>query len=131
VTAAESNAPEEALGATQPSDVESRIERIERQVASLVAASEDAEVVTMRPENADEPPIEGVSGLGETYRSRLKEEGIGTLPALAGSDPATVADAAGVTEKRLASGSTGQTNSSPPDRATAPPATPRKRSISM
>jgi predicted flap endonuclease-1-like 5' DNA nuclease len=54
----------------------------------------------MRPEDADEPPIEGVSGLGETYRSRLKEEGIGTLPALAESDPATVADAAGVTDKK-------------------------------
>lgn len=64
--------------------------------------SEPTETADPEPEPEDEPgaPVDELNGIGPTYSGRLDEAGIGTVPALAGSDPATVADAAQVSESR-------------------------------
>lgn len=62
----------------------------------------ETETADSEPEPEDEPgaPVDEINGIGPTYSGRLDEAGIGTVPELAGSDPATVADAAQVSESR-------------------------------
>jgi predicted flap endonuclease-1-like 5' DNA nuclease len=58
-------------------------------------STEDAE-----PAAGADVSVEEINGIGPTYSERLAEAGIGTVAALAESDPATVAEAAQASESR-------------------------------
>lgn len=51
-------------------------------------------------ESPDGESVEKIKGIGPTYRDRLSEAGLGTVPKLAESDPATVAEVAQTSEGR-------------------------------
>jgi len=85
---------------TETADTESEAEETATETAE--AEPEPTETAEPEPEPEDEPgaPVDEINGIGPTYSGRLDEAGIGTVPELAGSDPATVADAAQVSESR-------------------------------
>lgn len=64
----------------------------------------DADETDADETDADEEgePVEGIKGIGPTYRDRLVENGIETVADLAATDAETVADAAETTEGRAA-----------------------------
>jgi predicted flap endonuclease-1-like 5' DNA nuclease len=51
--------------------------------------------------DAGSEPIESISGIGQAYGKRLSDAGVETVADLAGADSAELADASGISEKRI------------------------------
>lgn len=87
----------EAAGPT-PDDPSTETEGSEggSDTASEEATSEDATV------DADGASVETISGIGPAYAERLAEAGIETVPQLLDADPSDLAEATGLSEKRIA-----------------------------
>jgi predicted flap endonuclease-1-like 5' DNA nuclease len=107
---ATAGAPSERDAEPLGGEMDERLATIERQLQSLaesVGAAASVESTAQRgepeAEPADDPAereIEGISGLGPTYRDRLESAGVETLGALAAADATVVAEAANVTDNK-------------------------------
>jgi len=96
-------------------DAEPEAEPAEEDDDETEATEEEAEPETETAEDEAEEPesepeteatageavsVEEINGIGPTYSERLAEAGLGTVAALAESDPATIAEAAQAPESR-------------------------------
>jgi polyhydroxyalkanoate synthase len=97
----------EDVGGDAEESVEKAVEAEEEPEADETGDAEPAEPETndAAPEtgDADEPGIEVLNGIGETYADRLRGVGIATVADLASADVETVASAAEVSEERAES----------------------------
>jgi len=73
-----------------------RVPRTDPTTASEEATSEDATV------DADGASVETISGIGPAYAERLADAGVETVPQLLDADPSELAEATGLSEKRIA-----------------------------
>jgi polyhydroxyalkanoate synthase len=97
----------EDVGGDVEESVEKAVEAEEEPEADETGDAGPAELETndAAPEtgDADEPGIEVLNGIGETYADRLRGVGIATVADLASADVETVASAAEVSEERAES----------------------------
>ena len=76
-------------------------EQLWTRVGDWLAERSDAEEVKNVAEPEDKTDVETVDGIGPTYAGRLREAGIETVEDLREVSPEEVAEAAGVSEKRV------------------------------
>ena len=97
-------------GSSTAQETDVTVEREPESAGSATEPATDAETTGAADEadaeSAEETTAEGgesvekIKGIGPTYRNRLEASGLGTVPELAESDAATVADLAQTTEGR-------------------------------
>jgi predicted flap endonuclease-1-like 5' DNA nuclease len=76
------------------------VEREPEQDSGIDNSTSTADDTETQDESGDS--VEKIKGIGPTYRDRLEDGGLGTIPALASSDAETVADVAETSEGRAA-----------------------------